>query len=393
MRIAAVRQYARLAVLECRVMFRSLVVSLATRRMVIGISVLWLVASAIAAALVVSSGPRAMSGDALVTVIVAFSGIQLGVVVAGSSRLLLRADVTQLWRLAPLSPRFAATMPFVVLMAAAAVAVVVVAAPLFGILLLSDSLSFSVLLIAAMILALWATVAAVALAASIAVAKGRQRAADLMQLAVTPLVVAFAAAVRWFASHRQGVDGPTLLVVLLMSMFLLPGALRAAAVRWTYALTTVMPTKRSPAPVWGKIGWFRLLWRTPAPLAVVAAVPLIALTVARTWTPLAIFLVVLPMMLHFHLTRWEDLCPERYQLAPNARRVKRDLFLKVGLPAIVISSTVALVLAISQPRMIVLVALIILGGCTEFISSPGLRRTVQVATVAAGAFVGAIVPV
>lgn len=385
-------RYRRLFIIECRALVRAVMPSRATRLIAGFAAVVWVAVSAFAGVLIGLRSGRAFSADALVTLIVGFAAVALGVAITSSVRLLRRPDLTALWRLAPIAPSFVTLLPLMVMVTLAALGIVVLGAPLFFIVLAADPMAFAALTAAALVVATWATLVTLAAVSFLSATKGPDKAAHTAQLLVTPVVILFMFLMRWSSTQRGFIDGPVLLIGVLLSAAFLPLAIRNVSAWWLRGLVAVGSLKRSAPVSWGRVNWRRMVMRTPAPLALLATIPLTVFASTKSATPLAVVLVSVPMVLLFHLTRWEDLCPERQLLAPRAAAMRADLFRSVGVPATAVCCAIALAFSVTQPRMALLAVGIVAGATSFFIRSARARAAVQFAVIGFGAVVGATLP-
>jgi hypothetical protein len=361
---------------ELRAQWRGLLPSAAARGAIVVFGGAWATLFSVAAVAAAGDGTRSRA-DALVPLMALFASTALAVSMAAVARTLERPARFNVWRLAPVPPAWSMTIPLSAVAVLTSGAALTFAMPAI-VAAAADHLWQAVLVAAlAVIIALWILVLAIVLLTGVASRRGIEAAARLGRTSMGPIAVLMVVSLRAAASNARWFDQVMLATVWLASAALLPAAMRAAADRWSATIALGPPRRQSPAPRWGSPGWGRMLWRTPFAWAMCGVAPLVFAASMTTPGAAALFALVLPSAAMSHLIQWEDRCPDRQRLAPAGRRVRRGLWVRIGVPASIAASAISVVVVQDPWRAAVLAAAAWLGALLYLWTRRHLRATVQ----------------
>ena len=370
----------RLVAYETRAQWRGLIPSAAVRAAVVTFCGAWATLFSYAVLVAIRGNSRSRV-DALVPLLALFAGTALTVSMSAIARTLERPDRFAVWRLAPIAPAWAVAIPLAATALLTSGATLTFAMP--AIVAAAAGHVLYALLVAALaaITALWILVAAIALLAGVASRRGVAAAAKLGRSSMGPIAVLMIVSLRFAAGNASRIDQVIVAGVWLASAALLPAAMRAAAQQWAAALAMGPPPRRSPAPHWGSPSWGRMLRRTPFAWAMLGVLPLVISASTTTLRVSALFALLLPSAAMFHLIQWEDACPDRHRLAPAGRRMRSGLWVRIGLPASIVSSVAAVLIVQDTLRAAIFVVATWTGALLYLWTRQHARSAVQLAVI------------
>ena len=122
-----------------------------------------------------------------------------------------------------------------------------------------------------------------------------------------------------------------------------------------------------------------------------AAAPVFAFTMYRFPTAVVTMAILLPMIPIFHLMKWEDDAPVRMRLAPEGRRLRHRIALRIGFPVSALGLAVASMFIESPWEWLVVVGLCAAGPFVSVLEWQALRLTLQSLLMIGAAILGASV--
>ena len=221
---------------------------------------------------------------------------------------------------------------------------------------------------------------------------GRERGSKMLQTAALSLG---AAAVLGFASLLRASKGPEpIAIYLAATLSVLPLWMRATARAFASVMTIAEPPSYACAPRWGRPSWWSLLRTRPIFVGLPAALSIAGLHFAgapiRSGASASILvLVALAPLGRLFTAEYER--PERWRLAPLARRMRWSALTWVGLPCALASTIAAVIIGWGNLGwQVALTVLSCLGPLSCLILSSLPRHLVQAALVMGALATGAL---
>jgi hypothetical protein len=306
--------------------------------------------------------------------------IAVCVAVGGAAALVRQEERFGLLEVAPLSNSMVAALPLASVVVVSLFPLMVLFAPFVVAALRLAPMTAAAMILAAAAVVGWATLIALQLVLRLARRFGKQKGARYAT--AVSILLAFCALISLRSLLRLSTDSFAVLIFLVLTVLLLPKLWNATANAFVALLRHGEPPAFGREPEWGSPSWWRLLSRTSAPWAIVGVLPTIVY-LALADMPLrrgtiALLLLSLSMSPLRHLLSAEFDCPERLQLAPFSGALKRSLLLEVGVPSVLTTLAVAIVVGRSNWAWVVGVAvLLVLTPLTFFLRKAVPRHSTQ----------------
>lgn len=362
----------RMLRLEIVAHVRALFPGPATRRFVVGASILWvlLCGAGLGIAFARSGVPSQIWSG--LTTMCATAGIIAAI--ATSIRLHEDSGRELRWQLTPQGPAIAA---FIRIGGATAVAAwfgALLAIPLAVAAALVDPRGGLVMLAVFVAGVMWGTTIALLLLSSARMYGGDELAFKLGKALPIPLIVLTTAGVRSIMSSPLPLDNPVWLLAIVAPIpFTWVGVTRL----WQASMRVRLGARLEQEPHWGAVSWMRMITRTGVHwMGLVTALALV-LTMRRFPTVVLWMAIVLPMIPIFHLMKWEDDAPARMRLAPEARRLRTRMALSIGLPASALALAAAAMFIDSPWELAAVLGLSAAGPFVSVLEWQTMRVTLQ----------------
>jgi hypothetical protein len=365
---------------------RALFPGLATRRIIVGASALWvLLAGSGLAITFVRSGVPSQIWSGLTTMCAT-----AGLIAAISTSIKLHEDGNRelRWQLTPRGPAVAALIRIGGAAAVASWFGGLLAIPLVAGAALVDPRGALVMLSVFAAGVAWGTIIALLLLSGARIYAGDELAFKLGKALPTPLIVATMAGVQVIVSSRLPLDHPAWLLAIVVPI---PLVWIGVTKLWLASMRVRQGAKIEREPRWGSASWTRLVARTGAHWMMLAAAPVFAFTMYRFPTAVVSMAVVLPMIPIFQLMKWEDDAPARMRLAPEARRMRARMALSIGMPASAVALAASSMFIDSPREWVAVAALCAAGPFVSVLEWQALRVTLQSLVMIGAAILGASV--
>jgi hypothetical protein len=380
-------RYARLVRIELALTLRQMVPDRAARRLVLAAIVVVIVSLTTVTAIGAQRGRRApLTPRSAVPVFAMMIGLAVAAGLAGASRVQERQAAGTPWRIAPVPATAAAFVPLTPIALMCAAAVSVVAFPVASAALAKNDHTLSIAMSMAVVAARSGCAAAVWLVSDVRRRFGADAARNIGRALPGPISLAAMFGSRLLTPYSST---PAATLVVGGIAILLPLIALRAARSWMQALGTGWSEFTGAEPSWGAPGWWRLLMqRTPFVWGLAGVLPLSFAPAPAGLIALRTAAVVLPALALTHLMRWEDICPDRTALAPDARRHVARMVMAIGAPLLAVSAIVIAASAATAIQAAWLASLAILSAATVWVHPLAARRAAQFLLTAAAIVFG-----
>jgi hypothetical protein len=351
---------------------RALFPGLATRRLVVGASMFWVLVSGAGLGITfVGSGVPSQIWSSLTTICAT-----AGIIAAISTSIKLHEDSSRelRWRLTPQGPAIAALIRIGGATAVASWFGALLAIPLAAAAALVDSRGGLVMLSVFVAGVMWGTTIALLLLSAARIYGGDELALKLGKALPIPLIVLTTAGVRSIMGSPLPLDNPAWLLAIVAPI---PIAWVGATRLWQASMRVRLGATLEPEPDWGTVSWMRMITRTGVHWMGLVTVLALVLTMRRFPTVVLWMAIVLPMIPIFHLMKWEDDAPARMRLAPEASRMRTRMALSIGMPASGVALAAAAMFIDSPGELAAVVGLCAAGPFVSVLEWQTLRVTLQ----------------